>query len=231
MKFGFRIPEFGFSKARVRSVARLTGLSAWRGFGCFYTSDNLTYAASISYYAVASLFPAFLLAFALLGGVTADEHDRGQVLQFVLQYFPSQFDFITQQLDEFRSRSFEISVVGTIILVWGALGFFGAITTAVNYAWGVDKQRSYWNHKLFSFLMLRAMDRLKRPGEGDREIALRGLSWIVNPYESGGVVIAIEITLGAAIAGPFDIDQAGLEAMITRVLSVPGRIHASDTVH
>jgi len=79
--------------------------------------------------------------------------------------------------------------------------------------------------------MLRAMDRLKRPGEGDREIALRGLSWIVNPYESGGVVIAIEITLGAAIAGPFDIDQAGLEAMITRVLSVPGRIHASDTVH
>ena len=51
--------------------------------------------------------------------------------------------------------------------------------------------------------MLRAMDRLERPGEGDREIALRGLSWIVNPYESGGVVIAIEITLGAAVAGSF----------------------------
>ena len=30
----------------------------------------------------------------------------------------------------------------------------------------------------------------------------------MNPYEEGGVVIAIEITLGAAIAGPFDIDQA-----------------------
>ena len=50
---------------------------------------------------------------------------------------------------------------------------------------------------------------------------LRGLSWIVNPYEEGGVVIAIEITLGAAIAGPFDISQLALEAMITRVLSVP----------
>lgn len=66
--------------------------------------------------------------------------------------------------------------------------------------------------------MLRAMDRRKRPGEPDRDIALRGLSWIVNPYENG-VVIAVEITLGAAIAGPFDIDKTALETMITRVLA------------
>ena len=71
--------------------------------------------------------------------------------------------------------------------------------------------------------MLRAMHRLKHPGEADRAIALRGLSWIVNPYEDGGVVIAIEITLGAAIAGPFDIDKTTLEAMITRVLERPPR--------
>ena len=77
--------------------------------------------------------------------------------------------------------------------------------------------------------MLRAMDRRKRPGEADREISLRGLSWIVNPYEDGGVLIAIEITLGAAISGPFAIDKSKLEAMITRVLarSTP----ASSTIH
>jgi hypothetical protein len=69
--------------------------------------------------------------------------------------------------------------------------------------------------------MLRTMHRLKHPGEADRAVALRGLSWIVNPYEDGGVVIAIEVTLGAAIAGPFDIDRAALEAMITRVLERP----------
>lgn len=69
--------------------------------------------------------------------------------------------------------------------------------------------------------MLRAMDQQKRPGEDTRVVSLRGLSWIVNPYDEGGVVIAIEITLGAAIAGPLDIDQATLEAMIARVLSAP----------
>ena len=79
--------------------------------------------------------------------------------------------------------------------------------------------------------MLRAMDRQKRPGEEAREISLRGLSWIVNPYEDGGVVIAIEITLGAAIAGPFDIDKSGLETMISRVLSVPAAPGRPETVH
>jgi hypothetical protein len=68
--------------------------------------------------------------------------------------------------------------------------------------------------------MLRAMHRLKHPGEESGAIALRGLSWIVNPYESG-VVIAIEITMGAAVAGPFDIEQTALEQMISRVLVHP----------
>ena len=78
--------------------------------------------------------------------------------------------------------------------------------------------------------MLRVMAQLKQPGEHPRTIALRGLSWIVNPYEEGGVVLAIEITLGAAIAGPFDIDKAALEEMITRVMAPPAA-PPSATVH
>jgi len=80
--------------------------------------------------------------------------------------------------------------------------------------------------------MLRAMDRCKRPGEADREISLRGLSWIVNPFDEGGVVIAIEISMGAAIAGPFDIDQQRLESMIARVLASPATSSSSPpTIH
>jgi hypothetical protein len=80
--------------------------------------------------------------------------------------------------------------------------------------------------------MLQAMDREKNP-EGERPVvSLRSLSWIVNPYEEGGVVIAIEITLGAAIAGPLDADQRELEAMINRViLSQSVGAVASKTVH
>jgi len=75
--------------------------------------------------------------------------------------------------------------------------------------------------------MLKAMHRLKHPEDDERPVALRGVSWIVNAYEEGGVVVALEITLGAAIAGPFDIEQAALEKMITRVMARP----SSPTVH
>jgi membrane protein len=139
---------------QAREIALLTGLAAWRGFLGFYRSDNLTYAASIAYYALLSLFPFSMIALSILGSATSDVGDRNAVLGFVLRYFPQQFDFITRQLDAFSQSSLTFGVVGSIGLVWGALGFFGAVSTAVNYAWGVEKTRSFWKHKLFSFLML-----------------------------------------------------------------------------
>lgn len=144
----------GAAGRKAREIGRLSALALWRGFVGFYNSDDLTYAASIAYYALLSMFPFAMLGLAMLGSVTADEHDRGAVLEFVLRYFPAQFDFITRQLDAFRDNPITFGVAGTLALIWGALGFFGAISTAVNYAWGVEKTRSYWSHKLFSFLML-----------------------------------------------------------------------------
>jgi membrane protein len=137
-----------------RELALLTALSVWRGVVGFYNSENLTHAASISYYALLSLFPFSMLALAILGSLTAEESDRGAVLNFVLRYFPRQFDFITIQLDAFRSSTATLGLAGSIGLIWGSLGFFGAITTAVNHAWGVEKARSFWSHRLISFLML-----------------------------------------------------------------------------
>ncbi len=66
--------------------------------------------------------------------------------------------------------------------------------------------------------ILLAIDRLKNPGTHDRYVALRGFSWIVEP-STGGVVIALEIPSGAAVAGPFAIAQPKLDAMIGRVLA------------
>lgn len=67
--------------------------------------------------------------------------------------------------------------------------------------------------------MLRAIDRAKHPdAAADRPIGLRGFSWIVNPFESGGVVIALEMTLGAVVAGPFDVPESVLSGMIQRAI-------------
>ena len=79
--------------------------------------------------------------------------------------------------------------------------------------------------------MLRAMDRAKNPDVApDRPVSLRGFSWIVNPFESGGVVIALEMTLGAVVAGPFDVPESVLTGLIQRVMDAE-RVLAAQTIH
>ena len=90
----------------------------------------------------------------MLGSVTANEDDRLAVLTFVLRYFPTQLDFVATQLDAFRQARVQVGVAGSMALIWASLGVFGAITSAVNEAWGVEKQRSFLKHRLVSFLML-----------------------------------------------------------------------------
>ena len=67
--------------------------------------------------------------------------------------------------------------------------------------------------------ILLAIDRVKNPAAEQRYVALRGFSWIVEPVAQGGVVIAIEIPTGAAVAGPFAVDRTVLDGAIMRVLA------------
>jgi hypothetical protein len=83
-----------------------------------------------------------------------------------------------------------------------------------------DASRTWTDAEVEQILkgILLAIDRVRNPDAETRYVALRGFSWIVEPAE-GGVVIAIEIQSGAAVAGPFAIEQPLLDRMITRVLA------------
>ena len=139
---------------RLYAEARLTLLAIWRGVVGVYNSEDLTFASSIAYYALLSVFPFFLLAFAVLGSVSSDPSDRANILEFVLRYFPRRFEFVTEQLEKMQQAKVSLGIAGSLIMIWAAMGVFGAITSAVNHAWGVEKQPSYLKHKLISFIML-----------------------------------------------------------------------------
>lgn len=129
-------------------------LAIWRGAMGVYNSEDLTFASSIAYYALLSLFPFFLLAFSALANVAATEADRLEILSFVLTYFPQQFEFIQDQLASMQTSGLKLGVLGSVLMMWAAMGVFGAVTSAVNHAWGVEKQPSYFKHKLISLVML-----------------------------------------------------------------------------
>jgi membrane protein len=139
---------------RARAEIRLTALAMWRGITGIYNGHDLTFASSIAYYALLSLFPFFLLALSILASVTDNDTERAAVLDFVLRYFPQRFEFVNTQLRTMQARGLQLGLLGSVLMVWAAMGVFGAITSAVNHAWGVEKQPSYVKHKLVSFLML-----------------------------------------------------------------------------
>ena len=87
---------------------------------------------------------------------------------------------------------------------------------------GMEREPRTWTDADVTQLlvaMLRTMRQASDPAAAqDQPIALRGFSWIVNPYEAGGVVVAIEMSLGAAVAGPFEVAERDLSEKIQRVL-------------
>ena len=102
-------------------------------------------------------------------------------------------------------------------------GFGGTFTRRRTRLPGVEREPRAWTDADVSHLLdgHAARDEAgQRPRCRSRSqpVALRGFSWIVNPFEAGGVVVAIEMSLGAAVAGPFDVPERDLNEKIQRVL-------------
>lgn len=72
-----------------------------------------------------------------------------------MSVMPAKVEFLTQ-IPELGSRALQLGAAGTIVMLWAAMGVFGAVTSAVNHAWGVERPRGFWHHKLFTFVMLLA---------------------------------------------------------------------------
>jgi len=99
---------------------------------------------------------------------------------------------------------------------------------------GVSLDPASWtDHDVSTLLkaMLLAIYRQKNPESTESTVFLRGFSWIVNPFEDGGVVVAIEIQAGAAVSGPFNIDKRQLEEMVTRAISTNAAAASTASVH
>lgn len=140
---------------RLFNAVRFGARAAWRGVVEFYNSENLTFAASIAFYTLLSLFPFMLLLLSILSRTKVGPMDVN-LLSIVASTLPSRFDFLITHVQELATSQFKVSLLSAPVLLWGAMGVFGAVTTSVNYAWGVEQPHGFWRHKLIAFIMLLA---------------------------------------------------------------------------
>ncbi|MEU6079403.1 YihY/virulence factor BrkB family protein [Streptomyces sp. NPDC047108] len=103
-------------------------------------------AASLTYYAVLSIFPALLVLVSLLGVIGASATD--QVLDNIQQFAPgSARDILNSAVDQLQQSSTTggvLAVVGLIGAVWSASGYVGGFIRASNTVYDVREGRPVW---------------------------------------------------------------------------------------
>ena len=138
--------------ARIRRAVRLGWRSAGRGVVEFYNSENLTFAASIAYYSLLSFFPFLLLILSILSKMAAGPGESS-IVPVLQRALPSSAlsKFVGEGVDQLAAAPLQLTIVGTIFTLWASMGVFGAVTSAVNHAWGVEKPHGYFKQKLFVY--------------------------------------------------------------------------------
>ena len=123
-----------------------------RAFERFQKDEMSQRAAALTYFALMSLFPALLVAVAVLGvfGQQGLVNDAANYLKDAGAP-PETVDAVTKSLESAqrqRGTALGALVIGLATALYGASGAFGAVGSALNQVWRVEEGRSFVTHKL-----------------------------------------------------------------------------------
>ena len=123
-----------------------------------FRDDNLTdWAAALTYYAVLSIFPAFIAMISILGLVVDPATITRVVTDTVSQLGPeSAVDTITRPIEQIsanRSTAFLGLIVGLALALWTASNYVGAFMRASNSIYERDEGRPFWKLRPLQILV------------------------------------------------------------------------------
>jgi membrane protein len=147
-----RPPRLVRLKRRLLHLSRIGLRAIWQGFVEFTKSENLTFAASIAYYSLLSIFPFSLLVLAVSGRIQIGT-SGASLLQLVMSAMPAEVEFLVR-IETLSESAVQLGAMGTFLMMWASMGVFGALTSAINHAWGVEQPPGFFKHKLIAFIML-----------------------------------------------------------------------------
>jgi membrane protein len=120
---------------RFREIYSLLG-SAASG----WAEDNaMRLSAALAYYSVFSLAPLLMIAISVAGLVFGEDAARGQVAEQIRQLAGARAaDAIQGLVLSTRHKSLLATVIGLVVLLFGASTAFGELKSALNTIWGVE---------------------------------------------------------------------------------------------
>lgn len=110
--------------------------------------DDATHmAASVSYYAVLSIFPLLLALGTVIGWVAGSQSRQDDLVEFVVGYLPGSEQFVRESVEGVRRLRTAVGIVAGLGLFWSASAVFGSITRVVNRAWDVPQNPPFYKNK------------------------------------------------------------------------------------
>ncbi len=125
----------------------------WRSFMSFLDNDLATSSAAISYSLILALFPTLLFLITVGNSIIGPEKVEKYLLRQVLDFFPSAYSFVRNNLESISNISTRLIITCFIGMMWAATGIFSVIETALNRIWGIAP-RSFWHGRAINFLMM-----------------------------------------------------------------------------
>jgi membrane protein len=139
------------------SLWKLSGISvaklAKRVWSEIQKDDVFGRAAQLSYYFLLALFPLLIFLTSILGIVIGSESGpRSSLFNYLAQVMPpSAFQLIESTMLEISKASSGGKLsFGLLAALWAASNGMGAITEALNVAYGVKETRPWWKHRLMA---------------------------------------------------------------------------------
>jgi membrane protein len=107
-------------------------------------------AAAISYFSLVALFPAILVMVALADTMLGWMNLHGTVVRLIVHLFPGSRLFLRSYLAELTTSSKTVVFSCAVVFIWSSSWIFSFLESAINRAWGVSNQRTFWESRLRS---------------------------------------------------------------------------------
>ncbi len=110
--------------------------------------DDATHmAASVSYYAVLSIFPLVIALSAIIGWMADSESRQDELVEFVVDFLPGSEQFVRDSVEGVERFRETLGVVAVLGLMWSASAVFGSITRVINRAWDIRQNPPFYKNK------------------------------------------------------------------------------------
>jgi membrane protein len=119
----------------------------------FFRDRGPHLAAMVAYYALLSLVPFLFMALSLLG-LAARPSESSALVRELQHILPGQSaSSLVELVETVQTNAGTFGVIGFVGLVWGSLGFYSALESAVNIVFGVQN-RGFLHGKWITFVLV-----------------------------------------------------------------------------